>query len=129
MLKSLQSAWKGVYKFFAPNNFRDNPYGWLTNQIGHTSASFVLCYLPIIPWVYNGDLTWSPIHYIVIAVFWLLWETRQLIDSGDREDYFEDLFYELSGVVLFVSPLPWLYVVIAVIVIQLRERILHSTKQ
>jgi hypothetical protein len=27
--------------FFKPDNFRDNPYGYLTNQISHVAVSFV----------------------------------------------------------------------------------------
>ena len=49
-----------ILKFFAPDDFEGNLYGFTTNQISHISISFVACYL-IGGWYF-------------VAVFWLAWE-------------------------------------------------------
>lgn len=74
-------------KLFKPQSFND-PYLFLLNQFGHICISFVFCYL-----------TNSP--YFVLY-FWIFWEVMHLIASKDIVDFFEDLFFEIMGVILFL---------------------------
>jgi len=76
----------GIFK--EPSSFEKDHYSWLTNQIGHISFSFTICYL------FN---IWIP-----ILLFWIFWEIKHLIESKDWKDFFEDLFFELSGVFIFI---------------------------
>lgn len=73
-----------------PDNFKDDPYAWLTNQISHTAVSFTFAYL-------------TGLVYPTL-VFWLVWELRHYLMSNDLADSLEDLFFELSGLLLFVCP-------------------------
>lgn len=79
-----------------PNDFKDNPYGWLTNQVGHLSLSFVLTlYLSLL----IGDL-YAPIS---IGALWLIWEISQYKKSNNFIDVIEDLIFEIGGVLIFIN--------------------------
>lgn len=88
--------------FFAPDNFKDDPYGHATNQISHCALSLFLCYASGMP--------------LLIAAGWMMWEGYHLIVSRDWKDGLEDLFFELSGVVTSLLPV-WSYAVAAAILI------------
>lgn len=82
--------------FSEPNDFKDNPYGWLTNQVGHLSLSFVLTlYLSLL----IGDL-YAPIS---IGALWLIWEISQYKKSNNFIDVIEDLIFEIGGVLIFIN--------------------------
>lgn len=98
-----------ILNFFKPADFKDDIYGWLTNQMGHVSASFTICYLTN--------------HWISFAIFWLIWEIRHFIITKNFRDFIEDLFFELSGVLIFLYQKPPLYLVIGVIILILIEKI------
>lgn len=87
--------------FFNPDNFNNDPYGHLTNQISHVSASLFVVY-------------WFSGLWPLLAVFWLVWEGLQLSKSKDLKDFLEDLFFELSGIFIFFNP--WWSIVAAVVV-------------
>ncbi len=92
-----------ILKFFAPDDFEGNLYGFTTNQISHISISFVACYL-IGGWYF-------------VAGFWLAWELYQLNKSKNLQDFIFDLTFELSGVLIFIYLKPALICVILVFVI------------
>ena len=86
--------------FFKPDKFRDNPYGYLTNEISHVAVSLFIVY-------------WLPVLAIPLLVCWLLWELYHLYLSKDWVDYLEDLFYEWSGIICFFYP--WWSFLVAII--------------
>lgn len=73
---------------FKPQSF-DKPYLFLMNQFGHICLSFIFCYLINLPYL--------------VFMFWVVWETIHLIKSKDIIDFFEDLTFEILGVVLFLT--------------------------
>lgn len=79
---------KIYHEFSESDSFDKSPYSWLTNQIGHISFSFVLCY-------FTG---W----WILISLLWFLWEVKHYLESKDFKDFVEDLFFELSGPMIFL---------------------------
>ena len=92
-------------EFKAGDSFKNNPYGWVTNQIGHVSLSFVLCYL-----VNNGLFTFS------LLFIWLAWEVYHLIESRDIFDFIEDLYFEWVGVLIYIFGDKQLYICIFVLI-------------
>lgn len=96
---------------FKPDDFKDNNYGWLTNQLAHVKGSYVLSVFvfsiciflsPIVNFVFKTNTIADVFNASVgVVVFWLLWESRHLYISKNIKDFFEDLFFELSGVALF----------------------------
>lgn len=79
-----------------PENFKKDPYGFATNQISHVAISFLAAYLTKAP--------------LIIAGIWLLWELYHLYLSRDIADFFEDLFFEVSGAAILLFQ-PWLWAV------------------
>tara|TARA_X000001382_G_scaffold58055_1_gene39701 strand:+ start:3719 stop:4051 length:333 start_codon:yes stop_codon:yes gene_type:complete len=73
---------KKITDFFYPRDFKGDPYGWLTNQLSHTFGSLLACLF--IPW-------W------IVGLFWVIWEIRHLIKTANWKDFYEDLYFELSG--------------------------------
>lgn len=99
---------KDFFKLFKPQFFKNNPYGFLTNQIAHLGFSFFLAY-----WL--GDFFWA------VAVFWVIWEVIHLICSRNLKDFIEDLFFELGGVVCIMYPiLSWLFLASVIILTFIR---------
>ncbi|MFY7672129.1 hypothetical protein ACOSP6_13680 [Tenacibaculum sp. MEBiC06402] len=99
-----------------PNDFKDNPYGWLTNQVGHLSLSFVLTlYLSLL----IGDL-YAP---ITIGVLWLIWEISQYKKSNNFIDVIEDLIFELGGVLIFINWVIFLPLSIVLLILCLIRRL------
>lgn len=95
---------KKIFDNFKPNDFASHPYGWLTNQGSHVGFSLFLTYC----------FNFIELYYIV-AVFWIVWEVVQLIKSKNVKDFANDLFFELSGVVILFEPLFSIPVVIYLI--------------
>lgn len=79
---------KNFAALFAAKEFND-PYLWIMQQFGHLCISFIFCYLTEKP-------------YLIVS-FWLVWEFRHLILSGNFRDFLEDTFFELLGVYYFTS--------------------------
>lgn len=73
----------------SPENFKDDLYGWLTNQISHTAVTVAFLYLT--GWVYFA------------LIFWIAWEFIHYVASRDLADCIEDLYFELSGIVIFLN--------------------------
>lgn len=75
--------------FFEPDNFQDDFYGWLTNQISHTAITVTFLYL-------------TGLIYFALF-FFVIWETVHYFISRDFIDCIEDLFFELSGIIIFLD--------------------------
>ncbi len=109
-----------ITKIFAllsePNDFKDNPYGWLTNQVGHLSLSFVLTlYLSLL----IGDIYSS----ISIGVLWVIWEINQYRKAKNFTDVIEDLIFELGGILIFINWVIFLPLSILVLILLLIRRL------
>ena len=74
----------------SPSNFKEDLYGWITNQISHTAISTLWAYL-------TGDWKYA-------LIFWIIWETVHVVMSRDVQDFFEDLFFEISGLIIVLYP-------------------------
>lgn len=106
------NLFKKIFDIFKqPEDFSGDVYGWMTNQIGHVSVSFLICYI-------SG--TWIP-----LLIFWLSWEIWQFIKSREEnlQDLIEDLFFEIGGVMIFIYGDIPLYIVIGVFIIMLIKKI------
>lgn len=108
--------------FFAPSDFSDDPYGWLTNQISHTAASFTIFYsfYHLLNIFTNPSLIKLSIPFFI---FWLVWESYHLIKSKDINDFFQDLFFELSGILIFIKPVVFLPILLIGLVFMFLKRI------
>lgn len=90
--------------FKTGDSFENDPYGWVTNQIGHISLSFVLCY-------FTG--LWQ-----LILAAWIVWEINHFLQSKDWKDLFEDLFFELSGVFIYLyGDVPLIFSIVILILL------------
>lgn len=95
---------KLYHQFSVSDSFESDPYAWITNQISHISFSFVICYL-------TG--MWH-----VIGLLWIYWELKHYKESKDKKDLIEDLFFELSGVFIFLfGDIPLIISVLVLIVL------------
>lgn len=107
---------KLIALFSEPNDFKDNPYGWLTNQVGHLSLSFVLTlYLSLL----IGDL-YAPIS---IGALWIIWEINQYRKAKNFTDAIEDLIFELGGILVFINWVIFLPLSILVLFLLLIRRL------
>jgi len=87
-----------IINLFKPNSFKDNFYGWLSNQVGHVSLS---CAIMVLISFTGINAIYSA---IALSLFWVLWEIRHLKITGDLKDFMQDLYFELSGVFVFLFP-------------------------
>lgn len=96
---------KKIYQEFSDSNsFSNSPYSWLTNQIGHIAFSFIICY-------YTGA-------WFIVSMLWIYWELKHYSKSKDLKDLVEDLFFELSGVFIFLfTDIPLALSIIVLIVL------------
>jgi len=80
---------KKLTEFFSPQDFSENPYGWLTNQISHSAVSFFAAYwLGLVP----------------VITFWIIWECYHLSKSKNLKDFLEDLYFEITGAACLITP-------------------------
>jgi len=91
---------KNTLELFKPDDFKNDIYGWLTNQLAHVIGSFF-----IVVFVFSLVLFFTePIVFSIsigVSIFWVLWELRHLYISKNVKDFLEDMFFELSGVGMF----------------------------
>lgn len=94
---------KNIIRFFSPQAFKNDPYGWLTNQIGHIAGSAWITYVVFLSLNSLTNLPETSCKWIAIGIIgglWIFWEVRHLVLSGDWKDFFEDLTFELTGVAI-----------------------------
>lgn len=89
---------KKIVNSFPPQNFEGNWYYWLMNQWGHTTMTYFAC-------IVFGLL--SKYAWIVLLVFWFIWELRHYVMTKDNLDFIEDLYFEWSGIGLFLLGNNW----------------------
>lgn len=102
---------KKFLQLFKPNDFENNFYGWLTNQISHTALSCSVVFLFMLIPIFN---VW--VFAFIFSIFWIFWEIRHLKISGNLKDFYQDLFFELSGIVIFIFPKYLIFVVLVFII-------------
>ncbi len=92
---------KDLFNYFSPNDFEGDDYGWLTNQLAHNIAGYILTtFVFSCIYIFNNNTSILNTS-LIIGVFWVVWEIRHLVISKNWKDFIEDLFFELSGVTLF----------------------------
>lgn len=92
---------KNIVKFFSPKDFKNDPYGWLTNQLGHIAGSAWITYVIFLLLHQFTSIPEETSRYLAMGViggFWLFWEIRHLIVAGNWQDFLEDLAFEFTGV-------------------------------
>lgn len=82
--------------FIAPEEFKD-PYAHMTNQISHISFSLFLT------WFISGIFSFT-VAAVAIVSLWVAWEAYHYYLTKNKVDFIEDLFFELSGVGIFIYP-------------------------
>ena len=95
-----------IVRFFSPRAFKNDPYGWLTNQIGHIAGSAWATYVVFLLLSLFSNLPEKTCQWIAIGSIgglWIIWEVRHLIISGNWKDFFEDLAFELTGVFIIYN--------------------------
>ena len=107
---------KEVLSFFKSNSFDNDPYGWLTNQISHTAASFTVMYG--LGFLFNFKSA-----ALLFGLFWLVWEIRHYLQTRNKRDFFEDMFFELSGIAIYLCTVVFLPLMIIVTIIILINRL------
>lgn len=103
-----------LLKLFKPNGFEGDFYGWLTNQVSHVAFSCSVVFM---------FSMFNPVGWVSLAVFsasWAAWEIRHLKQTGNFKDFYQDLFFELSGIVIFIFPkyLIFVYLVFVISIIK-----------
>lgn len=102
-------------EFFRSNDFKKDPYGWMTNQAGHVLLSLIFSYLLT---YLLGQWYWIP-----VSIGWILWELRQFNEEGKNEmDLVADLYFEILGVVGLKYPLEGIVLLIVGISIGVIKR-------
>lgn len=86
MIRLVFTTLKNILNQFKPSQFKD-PYLWVMQQLGHITLGLYLGYL----------IGWYAL------LFWVLWETYQLIKSKNWQDFLEDLVFETLGVLAFFT--------------------------
>lgn len=94
----IKSVIIGIINSFPAQSFEGDWYGWIKNQFGHTCMTYIACIYFCLAWEYS----WA-----ILAGFWLWWEIRHYIKTKDELDLREDLFFELSGVGLYLLGSHW----------------------
>ena len=84
----MRTAIINTFKYFKPNDFKGDVYGWQTNQISHLAMSLGLTY------IFGLPLLW--------CLLWITWELIHLIISKNIVDFFEDLIFELGGIYIIL---------------------------
>jgi len=97
-------------EFFKPNDFKDDNYGWLTNQISHSALSFVLIYY--FSFIFNYKYV-----CVFFILFWLIWEIRHYLQTKNLTDLVEDLFFEISGILIYINVFVFLPITIIGLII------------
>lgn len=93
---------QNIREFFSPDAYLDNPYGYLTNQIGH---GFLGCYVMTMSigiWYAFSGIYPTQWYFVAAVVFayLMVWEIGA---QGYRGwDSIEDTFYFASGAGLFL---------------------------
>lgn len=93
-----------LIKLFPPESFRKDPYGYLTNQIGHIYLGFnamvLYCFLFDKVGTYPAQ---GPAFALVVAGYFLGWEI--IVQGWRRWDTLEDALYFAwgAGVFLFID--------------------------
>jgi hypothetical protein len=78
--------------FTQPDDFKNNPYGLLTNQVSHVALSTLLS-VTIVHWI---SIDWL---FLIIG-FWLSWEYYQLFFRNAKlKDTLIDLFFECGPII------------------------------
>jgi len=93
---------------FPPQDFKGDWYAWMKNQFSHTCMNYVACIYFTLLWKYA---------WVILLVFWLLWEVRHLVLSKNYTDFIEDLYFLYSGVLLYIVKDYWFGYVIGIIYI------------
>jgi len=78
---------KWFLDLFKPQNFENQPYYWLLNQLGHTTLGV------LISWFINP--------YIAI-LFIIVWEVIQYFKSKDWKDGLEDAIFVILGAIIYL---------------------------
>jgi hypothetical protein len=76
---------------FAPDDFDDDPYGYLTNQAGHAYLVGCPAALIISPWF---GLVVTP---VIVAVIYGVWWELALQRGRDWRDSLEDAVHVMAG--------------------------------
>lgn len=85
-----------------PDNYKNDPYGYLTNQIGHIYLGFFLTTLYCFVLQLFMDFPNQNIAVVtVVALYFIVWEL--LYQEWRGFDSLEDTFYVLLGASTFVG--------------------------
>jgi len=80
-------------EFFKSNDFKEDPYGYLTNQSGHILLGLVIMIIPYL--VFEAYLSLVLSTVVVIIFYSFIWELG--IQGFKRLDTLEDSFYFSVG--------------------------------
>lgn len=78
--------------FITPDNFKNDIYGWATNQISHTALPLLMV------WIVGVQ------NVLYVVGFWIVLEIYQVIKNKLKSyrDTIEDLSFELTGAFILI---------------------------
>ena len=86
-IKKIIQFIRDIFENFKPNDFKGDGYLYGLNQAGHFAFSVFLVF------VFN-------LNPILVCLGWFLWESIQVLNSKDYEDFTKDLVFEIGGAIL-----------------------------